>query len=44
MDSLNNQYRNVVEKVLNDYADFLGNDNQVQVELVFDRERNGYLW
>lgn len=43
MDSLTSQYRNVVEKILNDYADFLGSDDQVQVELVFDRERDRYL-
>jgi len=35
MDSLNIQYRDVV--------DFLGNDRQVQVELVFDRENDHYL-
>jgi hypothetical protein len=43
MDSMNNQYRDVVEKILQDYADFLGNDDEVQVELVFDRERSHYL-
>lgn len=43
MDSLNNQYRDVVEKVLKDYADFLGSDDQVLVELVFDREHERYL-
>jgi len=43
MDSLNNQYRDVVEKVLKDYADFLGSDDEVLVELVFDRERDRYL-
>ena len=43
MDFLNTQYRDVVEKVLKDYADFLGSDDQVQVELVFDRERDRYL-
>ena len=43
MDSLNTQYRDVIEKILEDYANFLGDDKQVQVELVFDRERNRYL-
>jgi hypothetical protein len=43
MDSLNTQYQDVVEKVLKDYADFLGSDDQIQVELVFDRERDRYL-
>jgi hypothetical protein len=28
---------------LKDYADFLGSDDQVLVELVFDRERDHYL-
>lgn len=43
MDSLNLEYRDVIEKILKDYAGFLGNDRQVQVELVFDRERDHYL-
>ncbi len=43
MDSLKNHYRKIIEKVLKDYADFLGNDENVEVELVFDRERNRYL-
>ncbi len=43
MDLLNTQYGDVVEKVLQDYADFLGSDDQIQVELVFDRERARYL-
>lgn len=41
MDSLN--ISNIVETVLKDYADFLGNDNEIQVELIFDRERDRYL-
>lgn len=43
MDSLKAQYRDIIEKVLKDYADFLGNDAEVQMELVFDRERDRYL-
>ncbi|MBW4631804.1 MAG: XisI protein [Iphinoe sp. HA4291-MV1] len=43
MDSLTTKYRDVVEKILKDYADFLGNDDQVQVELVFDQQRDRYL-
>lgn len=43
MDSLNDKYRNIVEKVLQDYAEFLGNDENVQIELVFDRQRDRYL-
>ena len=48
MDSLTanaeiDHYRHIVETVLSDYANFLGNDDQVQIELVFDRERDRYL-
>jgi hypothetical protein len=43
MDSLNNRYSSIVEKILSEYAEFLGNDDAVQTELVFDRERDRYL-
>ena len=43
MDSLNSNYPDIIEKVLQDYADFLGNDENVQIELVFDRKRDRYL-
>jgi hypothetical protein len=43
MDSLDTQYREVIEKILSDYAGFLGNDEEVKIELVFDRERDRYL-
>jgi hypothetical protein len=43
MDSLKVEYRDIIEKVLKDYADFLGNDAEVQVELVFDREHDTAL-
>lgn len=43
MDLLNSNYQEIIEKVLNDYANFLGNDAHVQIELVFDRERDRYL-
>ncbi|MBW4591777.1 MAG: XisI protein [Brasilonema angustatum HA4187-MV1] len=43
MDLLNTQYGEIIEKVLQTYTDFLGSDDQVQVELVFDRERARYL-
>jgi XisI protein len=42
MDSLT-QYHQTIEKVLQDYADFLQSDESVQIELVFDRERDRYL-
>lgn len=36
MDSINIQYRDIIEKILQEYADFLGNDNDLKIELVFD--------
>jgi XisI protein len=42
MDSLE-YLRDGVEKVLKDYANFLGHDDQVEIELVLDRERDRYL-
>jgi hypothetical protein len=41
MDSLKLKYREIIEKVLKDYADFLGNDENIKIELVFDQERVG---
>ena len=43
MDSFKTNYRSVVEEVLKEYAEFLGNDEMVQVEQIFDRERDRYL-
>ena len=43
MDLLNTEYRDIVEKILQDYADFLDGDDDVEVELVFDRSRDRYL-
>jgi hypothetical protein len=43
MDSLKSNVRDVIEKVLKDYVEFLGNDEQVELELVFDREHDRYL-
>jgi hypothetical protein len=48
MDSLTthtqiSHYRNTIESLLTDYANFLGSDDQVQIELVCDRERDRYL-
>lgn len=42
MDALSN-FSRAIEKVLKEYADFLGNDDQVQIEFVFDREQGHYL-
>jgi XisI protein len=43
MDSVNIQYRGIVEKIFQEYADFLSNDDDVKVELVFDEKRGRYL-
>lgn len=43
MDSLKSNYQEIIEKVLTDYANFLGDDDSVQNELVFDRTRDHYL-
>ncbi|HEY9802150.1 MAG TPA: XisI protein [Leptolyngbyaceae cyanobacterium] len=43
MDSITTNYHNIVEEKLKEYADFINNDDQVDVELVFDREHNHYL-
>lgn len=43
MDSLSDKYQTIIEKVINDYADFLGDDDGVQIELVFDKLRDRYL-
>ena len=43
MDSTRTTYRFIVEKVLREYAEFLGNDEMVQIEHIFDRERDRYL-
>ncbi len=43
MDSLSNNYQEIIEKVIADYADFLGDDENVQIELVFDKSRDRYI-
>lgn len=43
MDSLKLQYRNIVEKLLQEYIDFLGNDDLAEVKLVLDEKRDRYL-
>lgn len=42
MDSLINKYQKVIEKILKDYANFLADDN-IKIELIFDKENNRYL-
>lgn len=43
MDSLSSKYQEIIEKVISDHASFLGDDDCVQIELVFDRTRDRYL-
>jgi hypothetical protein len=43
MGSLIAQCRQIVEKILQDYADFLDTDRQIQIELVLDQKRDRYL-
>ena len=43
MDSLSNNYQEIIEIAIADYADFLGEDENVQIELVFDKSRDRYL-
>ena len=43
MDSLNLQYRDILEKLLQEYIDFLGNDDLAEVKLVLDEKRDRYL-
>jgi hypothetical protein len=39
MDSLKEKYRQIIQKILEDYAAFLGQEDGIQQELIFDRER-----
>lgn len=43
MDSLNNQFRQIIQKILEEYADFFGNGEQVKVEMVLDEKNGHYL-
>jgi hypothetical protein len=43
MASLIAQYRQIIEKILQDYANFLDTDHQIQIELVLDQKRDRYL-
>jgi hypothetical protein len=43
MDSLKIKYREAVETTLSDYANFLGNDEKVKIQLIFDRDNDHYL-
>lgn len=43
MGSVNSGYRQIIETILREYADFLGQDEAIQQELVFDHEHDRYL-
>lgn len=43
MTSLTSPHYAAIKQVLEDYADFLGQDEHVQLELVLDCDRNRYL-
>ena len=43
MASLIAQYRQIIAKTFQDYADFLDTDRQIQIELVLDQTRDRYL-
>ncbi|MDB9451754.1 element excision factor XisI family protein [Dolichospermum circinale] len=43
MDSLTNQYRQIIKNVIQEYADFFDNDEQVKVEVVLDEKNDHYL-
>ncbi|NJN49739.1 MAG: XisI protein [Alkalinema sp. RL_2_19] len=43
MDSLNRQHHSAVMQVLQDYADFLGQDEHTQMVIITDRDHDRYL-
>ena len=43
MASLIAQYRQIIEKIFQDYAEFLDTDRQIQIELVLDQKCDRYL-
>lgn len=43
MDSVKDHYRAIIEKVFQDYIDFMGEEEGVQFEIVLDKERDRYL-
>ena len=43
MGSVNVNYRQIIEKILREYVDFLAQDDAIQLELVFDHEHDRYL-
>jgi len=43
MDSLKAQYRQIIETILQDYANYMSGEEGIQQELIFDREKDHYL-
>lgn len=43
MSTRNSDYRQLIETLLGEYADFLGQDEAIEQELVFDYQRDRYL-
>jgi hypothetical protein len=43
MDQLNTQYRQIIEQVLRDYAEFVGQEAEIEQHLVIDPTQNHYL-
>lgn len=43
MDSLKEKYRQIVETTLQDYAAFIGQEEGIQQQLIFDRDHDHYL-
>ncbi|MDJ0658271.1 MAG: XisI protein [Crocosphaera sp.] len=43
MDDLTLKYREIIEQIFKDYINYLGEDDQVQTQLIFDKEGEHYL-
>lgn len=43
MDLLVNKYQEIIKKILQDYADFLASNDEINIELVFDDQNYRYL-
>lgn len=43
MDDLTVKYQAIIEQILKDFRDYLGEDEEAQTQLIFDRERDHYL-
>lgn len=43
MDSLKERYQTIIEKIFQDYIDFIGEEENIQFEIILDKERDRYL-